>query len=252
MTKGYCTHLPGRAGITVSGADTQAFLQGLITQDIENLSASALLYSALLTPQGRMDFDFFIQAIPGGVLLDCEAARVDALVQTLSRYKLRKDVNFTQMSLSVFAVWGVSAELPRDPRHATLGYRIYSAPEFEVTDFSTYDLHRIGLGVPDGSRDIAWGEDTVADINLEKLNGVSYTKGCYMGQELTSRMHHRALSKKGLYTVTIKGDALPPFTNIVVDGYLIGDMRSSCGDKGIAMLRHESVKMAERIGLAII
>jgi folate-binding protein YgfZ len=187
--------------------------------------------------------------VSDGVLLDCEASRADDLIKKLTAHKLRKQAEITKMPLQVFALWGDETNLPRDPRHPGLGYRAHSFNDFIQTDFDAYRRLCIDLTIPNASYDIAWGEDTVADINLEKLNGVSYTKGCYMGQELTSRMHHRALSKKGLYTVTITGEKLPAFTDIVVDGNLIGEMRSSVGDKGLAMLRHEHLKMAETIGL---
>jgi folate-binding protein YgfZ len=251
MTKGYYIVLPNRAAVTVSGADARAFLQGLVTQDIALLAPGRLAYSALLTPVGKYDFDFFMSPDGESVVLETDATRADDLVKRLSAFKLRKAITIASASVQTVAAWG--AELlstQRDPRHDALGFRTDKIPDgFEAVNFDVYDRLRLALGIPDGARDYARGEDTVSDMGLEKLNGVSFTKGCYMGQELTSRMHHRGLSKKGLYTVTLNGEVLPPFTDIVVDGNLIGEMRSSNADLGLAMLRHDSYKTAARVGI---
>lgn len=235
MTKAYCTKLPNRAEIRVSGADARGFLQGLITQDVELLAGDTVLYSALLTPQGKFEFDFYMRLDGNDITLDCDATRADALVKKLSMYKLRKDVTLTIASLDVWAVWGDSMA------------RAYAVPDAEAVDFNTYDLARITMGIPDGVRDFVVGEDTVADMGLEKLGGVSYTKGCYMGQELTSRMHHRGLSKRGLYVV--RGKFPEPYKDITANGHLIGSMRSSIGNIGLMMLRHDSVQLAKHVGL---
>ena len=226
------------------------------------MDAQNVSYSALLTPQGKMDFDFFVWKHGDDVLLECEASRADALLERLSMFKLRRNLTFKTIAVQVFAAWGNVDALKAfsyeyDPRHAGLGVRKISIEAIDKKEINTlheveydfYDRLRLSLCIPDGSRDIAWGEDTASDINLEKLNGVSYTKGCYMGQELTSRMHHRGIAKKGLYTVSISGAPYPPFTDILADGNLIGEMRSSNGDTGLAMLRHDSLKLAESTGL---
>lgn len=263
MINAYYTFLPNRSGLLVEGPDAKDFLQGLLTQDMNLLDSQNVVYSALLTPQGKFDYDFFVWKQDDGYILECEAHRADVLLQRLSNFKLRKNITLKTVSLQVVALWGDEAALKafsydRDPRHDALGYRkIFIEPidktQFNgVTDveFNFYYRLLLSYGIPDGSRDIAIGEDTAADINLEKLNGVSYTKGCYMGQELTSRMHHRALSKKGLYAVTIEGAPLPPFTDIVTpDGNLIGEMRSSQGDIGLAVLRHDALKAAAKMGI---
>ncbi len=251
MTKGYYTVLPGRSAITVRGADAGDFLQGLVTQDIQTLKAGRLSYSALLTAQGKFDYDFFMRPVDDGIELECETRLADALVARLSMFKLRKAITITAAPVDVFAAWGDECiSTPRDPRHVDLGFRMRTAPDgFTQTGFDVYDVLRLSLGVPDGSRDFARGEDTVADMGLEDWNGVSFTKGCYMGQELTSRMHHRGLAKKALYPVRISGDVLPPFTDIVVDGHIIGEMRSSHGQHGLAMLRHDALDQAKKAGL---
>lgn len=251
MTKGYYTILPGRSAVTVSGPDAADFLQGLVTNDVAHVSADQVLYSALLTPQGKYAFDFFMTATPDGIALETDSASADDLAKRLAMFKLRKVITIDVKPVDVFAAWGGDAPgHARDQRHANLGYRTHTAPDgFEAVDFDVYDRMRLSLGVPDGFRDFARGEDTVADMNLEALNGVSFTKGCYMGQELTSRMHHRGLAKRGLYPVKISGEVLLPFTDIMIDGNLIGEMRSSNGNQGLAMLRHDSLAQAAKAGI---
>lgn len=261
MTKAYSTILPNRAAISVAGPDARDFLQGLVSQDITLLDGQNLIYSALLTPQGKIDFDFFMSEQGDAIILECEAARADLLIQKLKMFKLRKNLSLNLQPIQVVAIWGDTDALkafsyPTDPRNIALGLRVYnidlsSLNGVETSDFNFYDRLRISLSVPDGARDMAIGEDTLADLNFEKLNGVSYAKGCYLGQELTSRMHHRALAKKGLYTVAIRGEALPPFTDIVADQNLIGEMRSSNGTMGLALLRHDYLKQAAMAGLMV-
>jgi hypothetical protein len=261
-TFAYYTLLPNRSAVAVTGPDAIAFLQGLLTQDMSLLEHKNVTYSALLTPQGKIDFDFFVWKHGDGVLLECEGHRAEVLLQRLHQFKLRRNISLNTVDIQVVAMWGDADALKvfpyeSDPRHVGLGLRKIILQPLDKNDFNGaqevesnfYYRLCMGLGVPNGSRDIAIGEDTVADVNLDKLNGVSYTKGCYMGQELTSRMYHRGLAKKGLYAVTIDGDALPPFTDITVDNNLIGEMRSSDGDIGLAVLRHDSLKAAAKIGI---
>jgi len=247
---GSYTILTDRAFVTVKGADSLDFLQGLVTQDLTTLG-NRLLYGAMLTPQGKMDHEFFVSRDGDGIVLECEMHRADALLKKLSTYKLRRQVSLDVQPVRIFQSWNTLVDgYPLDPRPLPAASRgVLKA--VSGTEVSNDDYYRacIARKIPCGSRDIAWGEDTVADINLDYLNGVSYTKGCYMGQELTSRMHHRALSKRGLYTVNVTAPSLPAFTDIVVDGNLIGEMRSSVGDTGLAMLRHDSLNLAQRMGL---
>ncbi len=266
MTNTYYTFLPNRAAVILGGEDVSGFLQSFLTQDMKLLDDQNLIYSALLTPQGKMDFDFFVSKQEDHVLLETEDARAEALAQRLSTFRLRRKITINILPVQVVAVWNESDTLnmfpyPSDPRHKALGYRKNfleyidktELNQFEQTNLNFYDRLRLGVGVPDGSRDIAWGEDTPADIHLEKWNGVSYTKGCYLGQELTWRMYHRNLGKRGLYPVRINGAPLPAFTDIVTpDGDLIGEMRSSNGDMGLALLRHDSLSKAARAGLSVL
>jgi folate-binding protein YgfZ len=262
---GFYTILPNRGGIHATGDDAFDFLQSLITQDMTLLDSQDLIYSALLTPQGKIEYDFFVLKQNDGYIIECELDRAEALLKRLNTFKLRKNVSLKIIQLQTVSILGNANTLkvfsyPADPRHNDLGLRLITLESLNKIDFSALeekpvsDYHRqcIKCITPNGRRDIAIGEDTIADLNLDKLNGVSYTKGCYMGQELTSRMHHRGLAKKGLYAVHITGTPLPAFTDITVDGNLIGEMRSSVGNIGLAVLRHDSLQMAIKAGLSVI
>ncbi len=237
-------HLAQRALIRLQGDDARSFLQGLISNDMQLCQQQHPLYAALLTPQGKFLHDLFIHDHGDGFLIDCEAPRRDDLLTRLQAYKLRAKVILSIMDdLNLWALWGAGApDYPVDPRHAGLGWRVIlpsgQIPEgSEISAFDDYDRVRIGLGVPDGSRDMVVGQSTLSDGNIDVLNGVSWTKGCYVGQELTARMHYRALVKKRLYPVRIDGDP-PAFDAPIFQNDLdVGSMRSSCGAVGLALLK---------------
>ena len=228
MTQAVCTKLPDRAFITVSGADTKTFLQGLITQDISLLDTVPLIYTCLLTPNGKFLFDFFIFEDGDHMVIDCEGSdRLHALYKRLSMYKLRSDVKLEiHDHLDVWQVFnGTCDTCMKDPRFD--GYRAYFAHPFEVDEvpFDTWDEYRIAAEIPDGSRDLIPEKSFVHESAVVTQSAVSYTKGCYMGQELVSRMHHRGLVKKQLRCVDI--NALP-------DG---AKLRSSCNETGLALVK---------------
>jgi len=265
MTNTYYTILPDRSALCITGDDVTGYLQGFLTQDMKLLDTQKLTYSALLTAQGKLDYDFFIFKQGDMVILECETGRVESLRQRLSMFRLRRNIELNIVPVQVVALWGDNDVLkafsyPTDPRHTALGLRNITFQPIDKSEylsavqveFNFYDRLRLEAGVPDGSRDISWGEDTVADVGLEKFNAISFTKGCYLGQELTSRMHHRGLGKRGLYPVSITGAALPPFTDLLADGNLIGEMRSSNGHMGLAMLRHDSLKIAFKTGVRVL
>lgn len=266
ITNGTYTPLPLRVLLEVSGPDRISFLQGLVTQDVSDLAQAGLKYSALLSPQGKVQYDFFVFEQGDTVCLDIEnMGRAEALLKRLSMFKLRKNITLKIQQKQIIAAYNSSEILGsfqcfQDPRHSQAGYRIYAAQSIDFekeTGFKPMVLEhtdrlRISLGLPDGIRDIEVDQDTVAEVKLEELNGVSFTKGCYMGQELTSRMYLRNLGKKSLQIVRIHGTAPAPFTDLVVDGALVGDMRSHCGDVGLAMLRHDSHALIQRSGLEVI
>lgn len=265
-----CTSL-SRGGVAVTGPDAATFLQGLITNDIYALPAARLLYAALLTPQGRFLHDFFVAPLPDGFLLEGEnGARRDDLLTRLTTYRLRADVSIAPVEVAVMVGVGNVGEVPTlpgdiivaaDPRHPHLGWRAVrvGAETLPVPDgytkqsLATYDRHRIVLGIPDGIRDAALGTSTLEELNFPRLNGVSFTKGCYVGQELTARMEHRALAKKHLYPVTLNmgdfGETEHQHNDIYADDHVIGILRSRCSDQGLALLRDDAIK-ADTRGIA--
>ena len=234
----YCVKLQNRGLIHIEGADRHDFLQGLISNDIRKLSAGKALYSTLLTPQGKFLHDFFIHEGDGFTLLDCEGGdRAQDLYKRLNQYKLRKDVQISvEDQNDVYAVFASDIGIP-DPRHADMGRRVFEKPDLEERPFEDWDRLRIELCIPDGSRDLQLERSTVQEGHIDKLNGVDWDKGCYMGQELTARIHHRGLSKKHLYTVHFEGEAPPPFSKLDNGG----SMRSSCGNIGLALLKDDAI-----------
>lgn len=239
MSKAFYVTLPGRGLIHVEGEDRKTFLQGLITNDMETLAPGRLLYACLLTPQGKFLHDFFVQEGNGVILLECEGgARAQDLFKRLNAHRLRAKVTLSvEETVPVYAVFGSEEGLP-DPRHADMGRRSFEKPACEEQPFAVWDKHRIARGIPDGSRDMEIEKSTLLECNLDKMNAIDWNKGCYMGQELTARMHYRGLAKKHLYAVHIVGDTPVPFSDIGS----IGTMRSSCDDVGLALLRDDKIK----------
>jgi tRNA-modifying protein YgfZ len=239
--------LPARSVVAVGGEDRVSFLQGLVSNDVTLAAPGQCVWAALLTPQGKWLADFFIFAIPGVLLLDCEADQIDMLLQRLSRFRLRSRVTITARSdLAAFAAWdgpppgeGITAP---DPRHPEAGYRILSpAPLSETATFADWDRHRLALGLPDGSRDLEPEKTVLLEAGFDELKGVSWSKGCYMGQELTARTKYRGLVKRRLIPVHIHGPAPAPGSAILRDNTEVGTMRSSCDDLGLALLRLDAL-----------
>ncbi len=231
-----------RAVLTLSGTDRKKFLQGLITNNIEKIAENSALYAALLTPQGKYLHDFFISEVDDTLFLDCERDRLPDLLRRLMMYKLRADVEITDCSekYSVFA----TANKPTnavisypDPRCSEMGYRSIQMASVGKPD-NHYDLLRLKLGLPDGSLDFDVDRTLILEGNLEELNGVDFEKGCYVGQEVTARMKHRASLKKRLLPVILDG-ALPVRGTEITDenGRKIGDIRSGRDNMAIGYFR---------------
>ena len=238
------TTLPDRAVVRATGADAGTFLQGLLTNDIDTLTPAHPLYAGLLSPQGKALFDMIVFAEGEAILIDVAANRAEALVRRLSMYRLRKAVTITLTSLAVVAGWdGDESGHSPDPRLPALGAR-WIAESGPVSD--TYTVHRLAHGVPD-SADI--GEDQLLwlETGADLLNGVSFTKGCYVGQENTARMHHRDKVRRRLVPLLIGGT---PTETAVVDaaGRSAGTLRSQHGSIGIAHLRLEAAAGPLSIG----
>ena len=203
--------LSDRAVIAVSGAEARTFLQGLITNDINRLAPDAPLYAALLTPQGKILFDFLLYERDSAILLDCARATAEAFHKRLSMYRLRAKVEIASRGdLAVIASWNGDATGDwRDPRVADLGHRSVAIDTVDEPSLDRYTAHRLDLGVPEG-RDFGQDQMFALDADLEELHGVSFDKGCYIGQELTARMKHRGTARKKLLPIEAIQDGLPP------------------------------------------
>jgi folate-binding protein YgfZ len=248
MTK--LAYLPDRGVIEIGGEDRVAFLQGLVSNDVALAAPGRAIWAALLTPQGKWLADFFVLAQGERLLLDCERAQVAMLVPRLSRYRLRAKVTVTDLSaaLAVAVAWdGAPPEIAdaiaaADPRLEQAGTRIL-APSLppSTADAAEWDAHRLALGLPDGSRDLESEKTVLLEAGFDELNGISWTKGCYMGQELTARTRYRGLLKRRLVPVAITGDAPAPGTPILREGIEVGTMRSSHGESGLVVLRLDAL-----------
>jgi hypothetical protein len=245
-------YLPNRGVLEVSGPDRAEFLQGLISNDVTQARPDAAVWAALLTPQGKWLADFFVIAAtdPTDVLLlDAERAQVPELVQRLTRFRLRTKVALRDASAEwhVHAAWGDAPAQPAalDPRHPAAGWRVLARQPLptDATE-EDYDLHRLTLGLPDGSRDMEAEKSVLLEAGFDELHGVSWTKGCYMGQELTARTKYRGLVKRRLVPVAVLGEAPPRGTAVMRDGREVGEMRSARGGRGLAMLRLEALRGA--------
>lgn len=235
-----------RALLRVSGEDRIDFLQGIISTDAAAISEQNGLWAAFLTPQGKYLHDFFLIADGETILIDCEAARAADLHKRLRRYTLRSAVTVQpEPALAVALVMGIDEPVSgvdaqfADPRHNDAGWRWIGAEAalhaaatsagLAEHDRSVWDANRICLGLPDGSRDFEIERSTLAEGNADLLGGVDWQKGCWMGQEVTARMHYRGLAKRRLVPMHIRGPAPAPGTNVNADGVTVGECRSSAG-----------------------
>lgn len=244
--------LPGRGLITITGEDRYVFLQALVSNDLDRLQTQSSLYACLLTPQGKFLFDFILYRDGDRLLMDCEGGeRAEMLLKRLKMYKLRSMIEITLLpDVPVYA--SAQGEYP-DPRHTGLGYRSLKRPENSAEQpFTAWDEHRIHLGVPDGSRDMVPEHSSLIECNIDRLNGISFNKGCYIGQELTSRMQHRGLAKKHLYPT--EWETAPPAsgTDIEIDGKLAGTIRSSSGRIGFILLKDDMINNLQNQSFKII
>lgn len=244
MSKAFYVDIPNRGLIHVEGDDRIEFLQGLITNDVTKLPEQRIQYACLLTPQGKFLHDFFLHWGEGVILIDCEgAARAQDLYKRLNQHRLRAKVILSvEDTHPVYAIFDPSIGLA-DPRHFKMGNRVFEKPDLPAEPFKEWDLNRLVLGVPDGSRDIIVEKSTLLEVNLDQFNGVDFDKGCYMGQELTARMHYRNLGKKHLRAIEfIDGYPPAPFSELTFNDRVIGDVRSSCDKYALAMIRDEYIE----------
>src|SRR5258706_8278394 len=254
--------LADRSVISVPGPESRAFLQGLISNDMADCVPGRSIYAALLTPQGKILFDFFVADSGDGTLLDCAAAREGELLKRLGLYRLRSKVEIVpRPDLAISATWngsvpgpGAAALVFPDPRHGELGSRVI-APRAElegtVSDSAdNYQARRLELGIPD-SADLPPDSVFALDAGLEELHGVSFKKGCYIGQEVTSRMKHRATARRRFIIADTVGQLPAPGTPLIAAQRELGTLATGRNGRALALLRLDRLNEAEEMGYPI-
>ncbi|WP_232631660.1 CAF17-like 4Fe-4S cluster assembly/insertion protein YgfZ [Methylobacterium sp. Leaf118] len=239
--------LPDRVVVAVTGPDATAFLQGILTCNVESLPEGEARLGALLTPQGKIQFDFLVSRDDaGGFRLDVAAERVPDLVKRLGLYRLRAKVSIrADPTLGVAAAWDgaeTAAETirVRDGRLPALGERLYFAEgafSAEASD-DNYHAHRIACGIPEGGRDFAFSDAFPHEALMDQLGGVDFRKGCYVGQEVVSRMQHRGTARTRILPLVFsEGSAPAPGTEVTAGARSLGVTGSAAGGRGLATIR---------------
>jgi len=254
--------LPDRGVVKVAGDDARRFLNGLVTGDMAKVAAGKPCFAALLTPQGKIIADFIIVEAPaedgGGFFLDCPRALASALVEKLNFYKLRAKVICEDLSevLGVIAVWDGIADSEYglsypDPRLPALGSRVMVPPHLAAaaaadlgasfTDADDYETHRIGLGVPRGGLDFVYGATFPHEADMDQLNGVDFDKGCYVGQEVVSRVEHRASARNRVVPIAYEEFAPVSGLPIMAGAKQVGTLGSTAKGRGLALMRLDRI-----------
>ena len=265
--------LPDRGVVKVSGNDARNFLNGLITTDVGRLQPGVGQFGALLTPQGKIIVDFLITEAPSeegnDFLIDCPKALAQNLADKLGFYRLRAKVRIENLTdkIDVLAVWDGKATLKSDitftdPRNAKLGIRVLVAAELaqktanligaEIVDSSAYEAHRIALGVPRGGLDFIYGDAFPHETNMDRLAGVDFDKGCYIGQEVVSRMQHRGTARTRTVRVALEGPAPEVGSAILAGEKPVGTMGSAADHHGLALIRIDRAANALEAGTPLI
>jgi folate-binding protein YgfZ len=248
MSQTMIAPLPSRAVIAVGGPDAGSFLNGLLTQEIGTLAPGEMRFAGLLTPQGRLLYDLFVAGVGDERLLDVAAEHRDAILTRLTMYRLRAKVELAVSGSAVVAKFpGYAGELETgwfaDPRLPALGWRAYGLDVATTATEDDYDAHRLALGAP-GPAD--WGTDKTypIDADFDLLNGVDFKKGCFVGQETTSRMKRRGAIKNRMLPIAFDGPP-PAFGTEVLAGELrAGEVLSGRNGRAMALLRLDRIEGA--------
>ncbi len=261
--------LPERGVIKVSGEDTRRFLNGLATNDSGKVAPGSPRFAALLTPQGKIIVDFIVAEASSedgdGFFLDCPRALASALVDKLAFYKLRAKVSVEDLSqaLGVMALWPNAADSEygrsyRDPRHASLGTRVMLPPALAgeaaadlgatLVDADAYDAHRIALGVPRGGADFVYGDTFPHEADMDQLAGVDFDKGCYVGQEVVSRVEHRATARSRIVPIAYDEFSPMPGVPVMAGDKEVGRLGTTAKGRGLAFVRIDRVADALAAG----
>lgn len=263
-SSGSIAPLPDRGVVRVAGPDAHALLQGLVTQDLDLLQSQPAAFTALLSPQGKILFDFFVVRHGDHLLLDAAREKIPDLIKRLTLYRLRAKVTFEAAAdMAVFALWGGAAPAAppdgvvfADPRLEALGARAlvpaseaarWAASVAQSAAPEAWHAHRVALGVPEGGHDFAYGEAFPHEADMDQLAGVSFSKGCYVGQEVVSRMQHRGTARKRFVQVTGTGP-LAAGATVMAGAANIGGVTSVDGARGLALVRLDRAAEAKAKG----
>lgn len=253
--------LSDRGIVALAGADRTHFLQGLLSNDVTLAGDGRAIFAGLLTAQGKLLYDLIVASSGGKILLEVEFARRGELIQLLKRYRLRADVSIHDLTDSL-DLWASPAELPEeikqscaseggvvfaDPRLADLGWHLMFPKVQEARlsgcergDPGDYQALRLRRGVAQSSQELAIGKDNLLEANFDKLNGISWNKGCYVGQEVTARLRYRGRVKRRLFPVTCLQECPPSGSAICQNGRVVGELRGRARENAIALLRLEA------------
>jgi tRNA-modifying protein YgfZ len=265
--------LPDRGVIKVAGDDARKFLNGLLTADMGKVAPESARFAALLTPQGKIIADGIVAEVApedgAGLFLDCPRALAPTLLERLNFYKLRAKVIVEDLSetLGVLAAWDGDGETEcglayRDPRLAALGWRIMLPPHLAaeaacelgatLVDPGEYEAHRIALAIPRGGLDFIYGDAFPHEADMDQLGGIDFEKGCYVGQEVVSRMEHRGTARNRVVPVAYAAFAPEAGTPVLAGERSVGTMGSSAQSRGLAMLRLDRVGDAVAAGATLV
>src|ERR1700730_16139257 len=259
--------LGDRGVIEVEGADATGFLQRLITNSVLNIPMGEGRYAGLLTPQGKLLFDFFVVPLPegpeAGYLIDCASEQTADLVKRLNLHKMRANIAIEDKSkkFAVAAIFrgeapaGIEGVFYRDTRGPSMGLRVIAPREalakLDRGEASRYEAHRIAQGVPKGGVDFVHGNAFVHDVNLDLMNGVDFKKGCYVGQEVVARVHYRNSARKRVVKIQFDGPGPGQGTQITAGEMNIGQVGATAGVEGLAMVRLDRLEEARVAGVAL-
>ncbi len=265
--------LPDRGVVKVTGDDAEKFLNGLVTADVATVTPERARFAALLTPQGKLIFDFIVAEVApedgAGFLLDCPRALAASLAERLNFYKLRAKVTVEDLSakLGVLAAWNGEGTTEyglvyRDPRLPALGLRVMIPPHLAaeaaadlgaaLTEADAYEAHRIALGAPRGGLDFIYGDAFPHEADMDQLGGIDFAKGCYVGQEVVSRIEHRGTARARIVPVAYDGFAPEPGTSVTAGDKPVGTFGSKAEGRALALLRLDRVADALAAGTPLV
>ncbi|MGH6874582.1 MAG: YgfZ/GcvT domain-containing protein [Aestuariivirgaceae bacterium] len=245
--------LKDRGLISISGEESQKFLQDLVTADVDALAAGDATYASLLTPQGKVLFDFFIIAETHGYLIDCVLTQREALSKRLTFYKLRARIAIAAIDnrRAVAVLEGGVPNAIRDPRTAAMGQRFYEEPGNGDDDTVSYHRRRIVLGLAEGGQDFDSGEIFPHEANFDQIGAMSFRKGCFVGQEVVSRIEHRGTARSRILPCRVEGALPAKGSDISAGGKVIGRACSGAGDRVLALLRLDRLEEMRRSGTSV-